>query len=148
MSQARTIALVPRADWRRLLATGISGRIAWVAAAVAFAITVTRVPTLLAAVYRFSDAPELSFISQGLATGHGPQLLPTQTSIVVIWFDELLQWLPFRAGVEYWTGPVLALVMGALMVRTAHIVLGRRGALWTCAMLIVLPPVVLWLLLF
>lgn len=148
MAEARTIGLVARADWRRLLATGISGRIAWAAAAVAFATTVARIPTLLAAVYRFSDAPELSFISQGLATGHGPQLLPTQTSIGVIWFDELLQWVPFRAGVGYWTGPVLALVMGALIVRTAHLVLGRRGALWTCAMLIVLPPVVLWVLLF
>jgi hypothetical protein len=148
MAEARTISLVSRADGRRLPATSISSKMAWVAAAVAFAITVARVPTLLAAVFRYSDAPELSFISQGLATGHGPQLLPTQTSIGVIWFDELLQWAPFRNGVEYWTGPVLALVMGALIVRTAHLVLGRRGALWTCAMLLVLPPVVLWPLLF
>src|ERR1700680_820583 len=148
MAEARTIGLVSRADWRRLLATGISGRIARVAAVIAFAIAVARVPTLLAAVFRYSDAPELSFISQGLATGHGPQLLPTQTSIGVIWFDELLQWAPFRSGVEYWTGPVLALVMGALIVRTAHLVLGHRGALWTCAMLLVLPPVVPWLPLF
>ncbi len=148
MSETRTIGLASHTDGRRLPATVISGRIAWVAAAVAFAITLARLPALLAAVFRFSDAPELSYISQGLATGHGPQLLPTQTSIGVIWFDELLQWVPFRTAIEYWTGPVLALVMGALIVRTAHLVLGRRGALWTCAMLLVLPPVVLWPLLF
>jgi hypothetical protein len=148
MSDARMTRLVSRADWRRLPATIIMRRIAWAAAAVAFAITLARLPTLLAAVFRFDDAPELSFISQGLATGHGPQLLPTQTSIAVIWFDELLQWAPFRAGVAYWTGPALALAMGALLVRTAHLVLGRRGALWTFAMLLVLPPVVLWPLLF
>src|ERR1700680_3498356 len=140
--------MLSRADRRLLPATAIGFRIAGAAALVAFAVTLARLPTLLAAVFRFSDAPELTFISQGLATGHGPQLLPTQTSIGIIWFDELLQWAPFRSGVEYWTGPVLALVMGALIVRTAHLVLGRRGALWTCAMLLVLPPVVPWLPLF
>jgi hypothetical protein len=148
VSDVRAIGLLSRADRRLLPATAIGFRIAAAAALVAFAVTLARLPTLLAAVFRFSDAPELTFISQGLATGHGPQLLPTQTSIGVIWFDELLQWAPFRMGIEYWTGPALALLMGAIMVRTAYLVLGRRGALWTCGMLLVLPPVVLWPLLF
>jgi hypothetical protein len=140
--------LVSRAGSRRLPAFGILGGIAGGAALISFVATLVRLPTLLAAVYRFSDAPELSYISQGLATGHGPQLLPTQTSIGVIWFDELLQWLPVRAGIEYWTGPVLTVAMGLLLVRTAHLVLGRKGTLLTSIMLLVLPTVVLWPLLF
>ena len=137
-----------RAGSRRLPALGIVIGIAGSAALISFVATLVRLPTLLAAVFRFSDAPELSYISQGLATGHGPQLLPTQTSIGVIWFDELLQWLPFRAGVEYWTGPVLTVAMGLLLVRTAHLVLGRKGSLLTSVLLLVLPTVVLWPLLF
>ena len=137
-----------RAGSRRLQALGIVVGIAGSAALISFVATLVRLPILLAAVFRFSDAPELSYISQGLATGHGPQLLPTQTSIGVIWFDELLQWLPFRAGVEYWTGPVLTVAMGLLLVRTAHLVLGRQGTLLTSVMLLVLPTVVLWPLLF
>ena len=137
-----------RAGSRRLPALGIVVGIAGSAALISFVATLVRLPILLAAVFRFSDAPELSYISQGLATGHGPQLLPTQTSIGVIWFDELLQWLPFRAGVEYWTGPVLTVAMGLLLVRTAHLVLGRQGTLLTSVMLLVLPTVVLWPLLF
>jgi hypothetical protein len=148
VSEVRAIGLPSRVDRRRLPATAVGFGIAGTAALVAFAVTLTRLPTLLAAVFRFSDAPELTFISQGLATGHGPQLLPTQTSIGVVWFDELLQWVPFRFGIEYWTGPALALLMGVVMVRTAHLVLGRRGALVSGAMLLVLPPVVLWPLLF
>lgn len=127
---------------------GVLGGVAGVAALVSFTVTLLRLPALLAAVYRFSDAPELSYISQGLATGHGPQLLPTQTSIGVIWFDELLQWVPFRAGVEYWTGPVLTVALGLLLVRTAHVLLGRKGTLLTSVLLLVLPTVVLWPLLF
>src|SRR6202163_5043579 len=107
--------MLSRADRRLLPATAIGFRIAAAAALVAFAVTLARLPPSLAAVFRFSDAPELTFISQSLATGHGPQLLPTQTSIGVIWFDELLQWAPFRIGIEYWTGPALALLMGVLM---------------------------------
>ena len=143
-----TISLASRAGSRRLPALGIAVGIAGSAALVSFVATLVRLPTLLAAVFRFSDAPELSYISQGLATGHGPQLLPTQTSIGVIWFDELIQWLPFRAGVEYGTGPVLTVAMGLLLVRTAHLVLGRKGSLLTSVMLLVLPTVVLWPLLF
>jgi hypothetical protein len=143
-----TISLVSRAGSRRLPALGIVVGIAGSAALISFVATLVRLPTLLAAVFRFSDAPELSYISQGLATGHGPQLLPTQTSIGVIWFDELIQWLPFRAGVEYWTGPVLTVAMGLLLVRTAQLVLGRKGTLLTSIMLLVLPTVVLWPLLF
>jgi hypothetical protein len=124
------------------------GAVAGVAALVSFTVTLLRLPALLAAVYRFSDAPELNYIAQGLATGHGPQLLPTQTSIGVIWFDELLQWVPLRAGIEYWTGPVLTVAMGLLLVRTAHVVLGRTGTLLTTVLLLVLPTVVLWPLLF
>lgn len=127
---------------------GVLGGVAGVAALVSFTVTLLRLPALLAAVYRFSDAPELSYISQELATGHGPQLLPTQTSIGVIWFDELLQWVPFRAGIEYWTGPVLTVAMGLLLVRTAHVLLGRKGTLLTSVLLLVLPTVVLWPLLF
>jgi len=148
VSDVQALGLLSRVDPRRVPATAIGFGIAGVAALVAFAVTLARLPTLLAAVFRFSDAPELTYISQGLATGHGPQLLPTQTSIGVIWFDELLQWAPFRMGIEYWTGPALALLMGVLMVRTAHLVRGRRGALWTGAVLLILPPVVLWPLLF
>ena len=142
------ISALARAGSRRMGAMGILGGIAVVAALVSLTVTLLRLPTLLAAVYRFSDAPELSYISQGLATGHGPQLLPTQTSIGVIWFDELLQWVPFRAGIEYWTGPVLTVAMGLLLVRTAHVVLGRKGTLLTSVLLLVLPTVVLWPLLF
>ncbi len=148
MADVRTISLVSRAGSRRLPAFGVVVGITGAAALISFVATLVRLPTLLAAVYRFSDAPELSYIAQGLATGHGPQLLPTQTSIGVIWFDELLQWLPFRAGVEYWTGPVLTVAMGLLLVRTAHLVLGRKGTLLTSVMLLVLPTVVLWPLLF
>jgi hypothetical protein len=139
---------MPRARSRRLQAFGVLGAVAGVAALVSFTVTLLRLPALLAAVYRFSDAPELSYISQGLATGHGPQLLPTQTSIGVIWFDELLQSVPLRAGIEYWTGPVLTVAMGLLLVRTAHVVLGRKGTLLTAVLLLVLPTVVLWPLLF
>ncbi len=142
------ISSVSRAGSRRLKTLGILGGLAGVAALVSFTVTLLRLPTLLAAVYRFSDAPELSYIAQGLATGHGPQLLPTQTSIGVIWFDELLQWVPFRAGIEYWTGPVLTVAMGLLLVRTAHLVLGRKGTFLTSVLLLVLPTVVLWPLLF
>jgi hypothetical protein len=148
VADVRTISAIPRAGSGRLRAMGLLGGIAGLAALVSFTVTLLRLPTLLAAVYRFSDAPELSYISQGLATGHGPQLLPTQTSIGVIWFDELLQWVPFRAGVEYWTGPVLTVAMGLLLVRTAHLVLGRKGTLLTSVLLLVLPTVVLWPLLF
>jgi hypothetical protein len=148
VADVRTISVPSRAGSGRMRAMGILGGIAGVAALVSFTVTLLRLPTLLAAVYRFSDAPELSYISQGLATGHGPQLLPTQTSIGVIWFDELLQWVPFRAGIEYWTGPVLSVAMGLLLVRTAHLVLGRKGTLLTSVLLLVLPTVVLWPLLF
>ena len=148
MADVQTIAVVSRAGSRRLKTLGILGGLAGVAALVSFTVTLLRLPTLLAAVYRFSDAPELSYIAQGLATGHGPQLLPTQTSIGVIWFDELLQWVPFRAGIEYWTGPVLTVAMGLLLVRTAHLVLGRKGTFLTSVLLLVLPTVVLWPLLF
>ncbi len=148
VSETRTVDLVSKVSLRCSSATSVSAVVAVVAALISFAVTLARLPALLAAVFRFSDAPELSYIAQGLATGHGPQLLPTQTSIGVIWFDELLQPVPFHAGIEYWTGPFLALVMAAVMVRTAHLVLGRRGAMWTCVMLMVLPAVVLWPLLF
>jgi hypothetical protein len=148
VADVRTIPGNSRAGARRLPTIGVVGTIAGVAALVSFTVTLLRLPTLLAAVYRFSDAPELSYISQGLATGHGPQLLPTQTSIGVIWFDELLQWVPFRAGIEYWTGPVLTVAMGLLLVRTAHVLLGRKGTLLTSLLLLVLPTVVLWPLLF
>jgi len=148
VSGTQTVELVSRAGLRHRAGTSTAAGIAMVAALLSFAVTLARLPVLLAAVFRFSDAPELGYIAQGLATGHGPQLLPTQTSIGVVWFDEVLQVVPFRAGVEYWTGPVLALVMAALMVRTAHLVMGRRAALWTSVMLLVVPVVVLWPLLF
>jgi hypothetical protein len=140
--------VMSRAGTRRRPAISVVGGIAAVAALISFAVTLLRLPALLAAVYRFSDAPELSYISQGLATGHGPQLLPTQTSIGVVWFDELLEWVPFRSGIEYWTGPVLTVAMGLLLVRTAHLVLGRKATLLTSVLLVVLPTVVLWPLLF
>jgi hypothetical protein len=148
VADVQTISSVSRAGRRRLLVPGIVGGVAVVAALISFVATLVRLPSLLAAVYRFSDAPELSYISQGLATGHGPQLLPTQTSIGVIWFDELLQRVPFRSGIEYWTGPVLSIAMGLLLVRTAYLVLGRRGTLLTSVLLAVLPATVLWPLLF
>ena len=120
------------------------------AALASVAVTLIRLPALLAAVYRNSDASAISYIAQGLATGHGPQLLPTQTSVAVVWFDELLQWLPrdIRMGVEYWTGPALSLIAGLLAVRTAALVTGRRGAIWLAVLFAVVPAAVLWPLLF
>jgi hypothetical protein len=38
--------------------------------------------------------------------------------------------------------------IGLLLVRTAHVLLGRRGTLLTSVLLLVLPTVVLWPLLF
>lgn len=122
--------------------------LAAVAAISSFTVTLIRLPVLLAAVYRYSDVPSVAYIAQGLATGHGPQLLPTQTSIGIIWLDELLQWLPGRMAVEYWTGPVLAVVMALLVVRASHLALGVRAAVWSGLTLLVLPPVILWPLLF
>ncbi|MBV8527291.1 MAG: hypothetical protein JOZ75_03150 [Candidatus Dormibacteraeota bacterium] len=108
-----------------------------------------RLPALMEAVYRSSDSSDISFIAQGLATGHGPMLLPTQTSIAVVWFDELLHWVPLsiRMGVEYWIGPVLSVIAAVVLVRAARIAAGRRAALCVGCALAVLPPVVLWTLL-
>jgi hypothetical protein len=119
-----------------------------IAAAACLTVTLLRLPTLLAATYRFGDAPELSFIARGLAAGHGPLNLPTQTSIDVLWFDELINGLPLRDFLEYWTGPLLAVASGLLLIRTAYIFSGKRVAAGVALMLAVLPPVVLWPLLF
>jgi hypothetical protein len=120
-----------------------------VVAALASALTVlVRLPVLLSATYRYSDAPELSYIAQGLATGHGPQTLPTQTSIIVVWLQELVSPLPFHAAFDFLVGPALALIAIVVMVLTARRLMGQHAWHATAVVLLVLPPTVLWTLLF
>jgi hypothetical protein len=118
------------------------------AALIAFSVTVLRLPTLLDATFRFSDAPELAAIAHAIQSGHGPQNLPTQTSLAVVLLDQAIYGLPFHRFLELATGPVLSLLSFLIMVRTAFLAAGRRAAVGTTLILLVLPPVVLWPLLF
>jgi hypothetical protein len=119
-----------------------------VAALIAFSVTVLRLPTLLDATFRFSDAPELSAIAHSIQTGHGPQNLPTQTSLAVVLFDQAIYGLPFHRFLELATGPAISVISFLIMVRTAVLAAGRRAAFGTTLILLVLPPIVLWPLLF
>jgi len=120
-----------------------------VAAALASALTtLLRLPVLLSATYRYGDAPELSFIAQAIATGHGPQALATQTSIVVVWFETLVNTLPFHAALDYWVGPAIAMAAIVVIVLTARRLAGPRAWQPAAIALVVLPPTILSTLLF
>lgn len=122
--------------------------LAYVAAAASLSVTVARLPQLLDAAYRASDAPATSIIAGALNAGHGPQYLPTQTSVAVIWLDQLLGRIPLGRALELWTGPLLTAAAIGLILRAAALSGGPGSARRTALIVAVMPPVVLWPLLF
>jgi hypothetical protein len=110
-------------------------------------VTVVRAPTLLDAAYRNSDAPAISFMALGVASGYGPLNLPTQSSIGILWLNLALNPFAFRQTVELWTGLAIAVIAIALLLRTAYAIGGWRATLGTAAIVTVLPTVILWPLL-
>ena len=113
-------------------------------AAISLIITLTRLPALMAATFRYADLPELPVIAHALAAGRGPLTLPTQDSIAVIWTDRLLDLLSLHAGIEQWIGPLVAVAAASLLVRCAWLAAGPRAALYAACLLAVLPPTVMW----
>ena len=139
---------VRRTEWPRVSLPSLLIAAAVLGAAANVAVTLVRLPALLAATYRFSDAPALAFYADALLNGHGPLALPTQTSVGVLWLDELITPFPVHHLIEYITGPAITLIAFALIVRSAQLVGGRRLAAATVLALALLPPIFLWPLLF
>ena len=105
-----------------------------------------RLPGLLSSFYWYSDFPET--LRLGVAVFHGGYSqglpVPSQSGLGPLWLIGLLNQLTGSDAAGMAVGGVLVAVAAGFIVRTAHRVVGSRGAVAAAVLCVAAPPVVGW----